>query len=126
MHDPTDQHEKDLDMHLVIAYIRPEKLSDVKKALIRNEVFKMSITNALGAGDEQVYHERYRGADVEIDLLKRVRLEIAVNESFIQRAVDAILEGGVTGEDGDGKIFVLPMTQCYRIRTGNKGPHAIG
>ncbi|MCR9076774.1 MAG: P-II family nitrogen regulator [bacterium] len=113
-------------MYMVIAYIRPEKLSDVKKALINKEVFKMSITNALGAGDEEVYHERYRGADVEIDLLKRVRLEIAVNESFIQKTVDAILEGGRTGEDGDGKVFVLPMTQCYQIRTGKKGPHAIG
>jgi nitrogen regulatory protein P-II 1 len=114
------------EMHLVIAYIRPDKLADVKKCLVRNEVFKMSITNALGAGGEEIYHERYRGADVEIDLLKRVRLEIAVNESFIQRTVDAILEGGQTGEEGDGKIFVLPMVQCYRIRNGNKGPHAIG
>ena len=113
-------------MYLIIAYVRPEKLSDVKQSLIKNEVFKMSVTNALGAGDEGVYHERYRGADVEIDLLKRVRLEIAVNESFLQRTVDAILEGGATGQDGDGKVFVLPMTQCYRIRTGNKGPHAIG
>lgn len=86
----------------------------------------MSITNALGAGDEQVYHERYRGADVEIDLLKRVRLEIAVNESFVQRTIDAILEGAHTGEDGDGKIFVLPLHNCYRIRTGNQGAHAIG
>ncbi|MFG0242965.1 MAG: P-II family nitrogen regulator [Phycisphaerales bacterium JB054] len=113
-------------MHIVIAYVRPEKLADVKRHLIENEVFKMSITNTLGTGDEQVYHERYRGADVEIDLLKRVRLEIAVNESFIQKTVDAILAGAHTGEEGDGKIFVLPMVQCYRIRNGAKGPHAIG
>ncbi len=113
-------------MHMIIAYIRPEKLSDVKKALIKNEVFKVSITNALGAGDEQVYHERYRGADVEIDLLKRVRIEIAVNESFLKRTIEAILEGGRTGEEGDGKIFVLPLEQCYQIRTGKTGPHAIG
>lgn len=86
----------------------------------------VAITNALGAGDQEVYHERYRGVDVGIDLFKRVRLEIAVNESFIQRTVDAILEGGVTGVEGDGKVFVLPMTQCYRIRNGNKGPHTIG
>jgi nitrogen regulatory protein P-II 1 len=63
---------------------------------------------------------------VEIDLFKHVRLEIAVNEWFIQRTVSAILEGGRTGEVGDSKVFVLPMTQCYQIRAGNTGPHAIG
>ncbi|MEM9372218.1 MAG: P-II family nitrogen regulator [Planctomycetota bacterium] len=113
-------------MHLVIAYIRPEQLSDVKQRLIEHEVFKMSITNALGAGDEGVYHEQYRGADVEVDLLKRVRLEISVNGKFLQRTIDAILEGGRTGETGDGKIFVVPLTGCYRIRTGEQGPVAVG
>ena len=113
-------------MHLVIAYIRPEKLSDVKAELIKNQVFKMSITNALGAGDEQVYHERYRGADVEIDLLKRVRIEIAINESFLQKTIDAIMKGGQTGESGDGKIFVMPLSNCYRLRNGLEGAEAIG
>lgn len=113
-------------MHLVIAYIRPEKLTDVQRHLVQNEVFKMSVTGALGSGGEQARREGVGDLDGGIDLRGQVRLEIAVNQSFIQRTVDAILEGGKTGEEGDGKIFVMPMIQCYRIRNGNKGPHAIG
>jgi nitrogen regulatory protein P-II 1 len=107
-------------MHLVIAYIRPEKLDDVKRRLALEEVFKVSISDALGsgAGAAEVL--------VNMDLVARVRLEIAVNESFIKRTVKAILEAAHTGEEGDGKIFIMPMIQCYRIRNGNKGPHAIG
>lgn len=107
-------------MHLVIAYIRPEKLDDVKQRLAAEEVFKVSISEALGSGTGPAEEL------VGMDLVARVRLEIAVNESFIKRTVQAILAGAHTGEEGDGKIFVLPMIQCYRIRNGNKGPHAIG
>lgn len=107
-------------MHLVIAYVRPEKLDDVKRRLASEEVFKISISDALGSGAGPAEEL------ASMDLVARVRLEIAVNESFIKRTVQAILAGAHTGEEGDGKIFVMPMIQCYRIRNGNKGPHAIG
>lgn len=113
-------------MFLIIAYIRPERLNDVKRRLVENQVLKISVTNALGCGDERNEHERYRGAEVEVDLHKRVRLEIAVNEAYAQKTIDAIVEGGRTGEIGDGKIFVLPMHDCIRIRTGDRGDDAIG
>ena len=113
-------------MHLIIAYIRPEKLGDVKQALIERQILKISVTNALGCGDERSYHERYRGVDIEVDLTKRVRLEIAVNEAYVQKTVDAIVEGGKTGESGDGKIFVMALEDCVRISTGQRGDDAIG
>lgn len=113
-------------MKLIIAYIQPEKLNDVKQALYAAEVYKMSITNALGCGQQKGYHETYRGVDVEVNLLKKVRLEIAVNEGFVQPTIDAIVRGARTGRIGDGKIFVLPLERCIRIRTGEEGNDAIG
>ena len=113
-------------MRLVIAYIQPEKLSDVKQALYAAEIFKMSVTNALGCGQQKGYHETYRGVDVEVNLLKKVRLEIGVNEDFVQPTIDAIVKGARTGAIGDGKIFVIPMERCIRIRTGEEGSDAIG
>jgi nitrogen regulatory protein P-II 1 len=113
-------------MKLVIAYIQPEKLSDVKQALYAAEVFKVSVTNALGCGQQKGYHETYRGVDVEVNLLKKVRLEIAVNDSFVQPTIEAIVRGARTGKIGDGKIFVLPLERCVRIRTGEEGGEAIG
>ncbi|MFC1735435.1 P-II family nitrogen regulator [Candidatus Hydrogenedentota bacterium] len=113
-------------MKLVIAYIQPEKLNDVKQALYETEVFKMSVTNALGCGQQMGYHESYRGVDVEVNLLKKVRLEIAVNEDFLDKTVDAIINGARSGEIGDGKIFVVDLAECIRIRTGDKGGEAIG
>ena len=113
-------------MRLIIAYIQPHKLQDVKKSLYKNEVFKMSVTNALGCGAQKGYHESYRGVEFEVNLLKKVRLEIAVNEEFVDRTIDAIIEGAKTGQIGDGKIFVLPLAKCVRIRTGEVGNKAIG
>jgi len=113
-------------MKLVIAYIQPHKLQDVKKALYKAEVYKVSVTNALGCGEQLGYKESYRGIKFEVNLLKKVRLEIAVNEDFVQRAIDAIIEGAKTGQIGDGKIFVLDLAECVRIRTGEKGGKAIG
>ncbi len=113
-------------MKLVIAYIQPHKLQDVKKALYKVEVYKMSVTNALGCGEQKGYHESYRGVDFEVDLLKKVRLEIAVNQDFVEQAIDAIVKGARTGEIGDGKIFVLDLCECVRIRTGERGQKAIG
>ncbi|RMH84205.1 MAG: P-II family nitrogen regulator [Calditrichaeota bacterium] len=113
-------------MKLIVAYIRPEQLNGVKQALYDARVFKISVTNALGCGEEHGYHEDYRGAGVEVDLLKKVRLEIAVNEDFVQPTVSAIIEGARTGRIGDGKIFILDLRECIRIRTGETGREAIG
>ncbi len=113
-------------MKLIIAYIQPEKLNDVKQVLYAADVFKMSVTNALGCGEQKGYHETYRGVDVEVNLLKKVRLEIAVNDGFVQPTIDAIVRGARTGKVGDGKIFVIPLDRCVRIRTGEDGNDAIG
>ena len=113
-------------MKLVIAYIQPEKLNDVKQELFEAEVYKMSVTNALGCGQQKGFTESYRGVVTEVNLLKKVRLEIAVNEEFVQPTIDAIVDGARTGEIGDGKIFVLDLGDCIRIRTGEHGKDAIG
>lgn len=113
-------------MKLIIAYIQPEKLTDVKQALYAAEVYKISVTNAMGCGQQKGYHETYRGADMEVNLLKKVRIEIAVNDGFVDRTVEAIVAGARTGKIGDGKIFVVDLGQCIRIRTGEKGGAAIG
>ena len=113
-------------MKLITAYIQPEKLTDVKQALYEAEVFKISVTNALGCGQQRGYHESYRGVDIEVNLLKKVRIEIAVNEDFVQPTIDAIIKGARTGNIGDGKIFVVDLPECIRIRTGETGGEAIG
>lgn len=113
-------------MKLIIAYIQPHKLQDVKKALYKYEVFKMSVTNALGCGEQKGYHESYRGVDFEVNLLKKVRLEIAVNDDFVDKTIEAIVEGAKSGQIGDGKIFVMDLHKCVRIRTGEVGNEAIG
>lgn len=113
-------------MKLIVAYIQPESLPAVKQALYKKEIFKMSITNAMGCGQQMGYHETYRGVDKEVNLLKKVRVEIAVNEEFVERTVEAIIEGARTGNIGDGKIFVTALEECIRIRTGEKGKEAIG
>ncbi len=113
-------------MKLVIAFIQPHKLPDVKKALSDAKVFKMSVTNSLGCGQQKGYTETYRGVDMEVNLLKKVRIEIAVNEDFVEPTVNAIISGARTGAIGDGKIFVLDLASCIRIRTGETGNEAIG
>ncbi|MEE8440496.1 MAG: P-II family nitrogen regulator [Spirochaetia bacterium] len=113
-------------MKLIVAYIQPHKLNGVKEELYKSEIFKMSVTNSLGCGQQKGYHERYRGVDIEVNLLKKVRLEIAVNDQFVQLTIDAIIAGARTGEIGDGKIFVIPLEDVIRIRSGEKGEAAIG
>jgi len=113
-------------MKLIIAYIQPEKLSDVKKALYAAEVRKLSVTNVLGCGQQGGYSENYRGVVSEVNLLKKTRLEIAVNDNFVKITIDAIIKGARTGNIGDGKIFVTALEECYRIRTGEHGSDAIG
>jgi nitrogen regulatory protein P-II 2 len=113
-------------MKLVVAYIQPYKLKDVKQALYKAQVYKMSVTNAMGCGEQQGYEESYRGIKFEVNLLKKVRLEIAVNEDFVEKTINAIIEGAKTGRIGDGKIFLLDLPECVRIRTGERGKKAIG
>lgn len=113
-------------MKLVIAYIKPERLTAVKQSLFEADVTKMSVTNSLGCGSQGGFHENYRGADIEVNLLKKVRIEIAVNEEFLKVTIDAIIKGANTGMIGDGKIFVLDLAECIRIRTGELGKEAVG
>ncbi len=113
-------------MKLIIAYIQPHKLKDVKQSLFDAKIGKMSVTNAVGCGEQQGYEESYRGIKFEVNLLKKVRLEIGVNDDFVDKTIDAIVAGAKTGQIGDGKIFVLDMPECIRIRTGDRGSKAIG
>ncbi len=113
-------------MKLIVAYIQPERLNGVKQALYSRDVFKMSVTNAMGCGQQQGYHESYRGVDIEVNLLKKIRLEIAVTAGFVDKTVEGIIEGARTGSIGDGKIFVMDLPDCIRIRTGERGKDAIG
>ena len=113
-------------MKLITAYIQPHKLNDVKQALYKEEVFKMSVTNSLGCGQQKGYHESYRGVPIEVNLLKKIRLEIAVNDDFVEKTIKAIIEGARSGQIGDGKIFVMELAECIRIRTGERGHDAIG
>lgn len=113
-------------MKLIIAYIQPHQLDEVKKKLAEADVGKMSVTNSLGCGAQKGYHESYRGVQFDVNLLKKVRLEIAVNDDFLDKTIDAIIAGARTGEIGDGKIFVLDLADCIRVRTGDRGKDAIG
>jgi len=113
-------------MKLIIAYIQPERLNAVKQALYEREIFKISVTNALGCGQQKGYHETYRGAEIEVNLLKKVRIEIAVNSEYVEPTIEGIIIGARTGKIGDGKIFVQDLSECIRIRTGEKGKEAIG
>ena len=113
-------------MKLVIAYIQPEKLDDVKQALFDRGVTKMSVTNSLGCGQQMGYQETYRGVKMEVNLLKKTRLEIAVNEDYVEPTIEGIIRGARSGEIGDGKIFVQDLVDCVRIRTGERGKEAIG
>ncbi len=113
-------------MKLIIAYIKPERLNAVKQELYKREIFKISVTTALGCGRQKGFMESYRGVLREVNLLKKMRLAIGVNENFVEKTIEGICAGARTGEIGDGKIFVLPMAECVRIRTGERGPSAIG
>ncbi len=113
-------------MKLIVAYIQPDQLTSVKQSLYEKKVFKMSVTNALGCGQQKGYHESYRGSDIEVNLLKKIRVEVAVNDEYVKATIDGIIDGARTGKIGDGKIFVLDMVDCIRIRTGEEGCEAVG
>jgi len=113
-------------MKLIVAIIQPHKLEDVRQVLYDSQVYLMTVSNALGCGRQKGHTEVYRGVKEAVNLLKKIRLEIAVNEDFIEPTIDAIIKGARTGNIGDGKIFVLDLPECVRIRTGERGSKAIG
>lgn len=105
-------------MKLVVAYIRPECLSAVKQLLYANTLFCMSVTNILGAGRQKGYTEMYRGVATEVTLLKKLRIEIYLDEADVDKAINAIIQGARTGKEGDGVLYVVDVHQGMRIRTG--------
>ena len=115
-------------MKLIIAIIQPSKLEEVKAALTEVEVFRLTVMDCQGFGRQKGKSELYRGKEFSVNLTRKVQLQIAVNDEFVEPTVEAIIRGGRTGdigEIGDGKIFVLPMEECVRIRTGERGSEAV-
>lgn len=112
-------------MKLIVAVIRPEKANDVLEALFRADVRGLTVFPVQGHGGETEQVETYRGTTVKMELHDKVRLEIGVSETFVDRAVQAILKSARTGDVGDGKVFVLPIEKVYRIRTGEYDEEAV-
>jgi nitrogen regulatory protein P-II 1 len=115
-------------MKLIIAIIQPSRLEAVKAALTEVEVFRLTVMDVQGFGRQKGHTEVYRGHEFSVNLLRKVQLQIAVNENFVEPTIAAIIKGGRSGpagEIGDGKIFVLPLEDCIRIRTGERGNEAI-
>jgi nitrogen regulatory protein P-II 2 len=115
-------------MKLIIAIVQPAKLDDIKAALNEVEVVRLTVMDVQGFGRQKGQTEVYRGHEFTVSLLRKVQLQIAVNEEFVEPTISAIIKGGRTGEKGqigDGKIFVLPLDDCIRIRTGERGEEAI-
>lgn len=113
-------------MKLIIAIIQPHRLEMVKAELYKSEINLITVSEVLGHGRQKGVTEYYRGTKEAGNLLRKIRLEIAVNDNFLQPAINAIIKGAKTGETGDGKIFVLELTDCVRIRTEERGSSAIG
>lgn len=115
-------------MKLIVALIRSSQVESVKAALADVEIFRLTVMDCQGFGRQKVQADDRRGGDVAVNLLRKVQLQIAVNEEHVDRTVKAIKDGGRTsenGEIGDGKVFVLPLEDCIRIRTGERGGEAI-
>ncbi len=115
-------------MKLIIAVIQPHRLEAIKQALADVEVFRLTVMDVQGFGRQRGQTEVYRGHEFAVNLLRKVQLMIAVNEEFLEPTIDAIIRGGrsgAAGEIGDGKIFVVPLEDCIRIRTGERGGEAI-
>ena len=112
-------------MKLVVAIVRPEKLTDVLESLFLAEVRGLTISRVQGHGGETDQVETYRGTTVKMALSEKVRLDIGVSDHFVEPTVDAILAAARTGDVGDGKIFVLPVEKVYRIRTGERDSEAV-
>jgi nitrogen regulatory protein P-II 1 len=115
-------------MKLIIAIIQPGKLDAVKEALTEVEVVRLTVMDCQGFGRQKGRTGVYRGRELSVNLLRKVQLQIAVNDQFVEPTIKAIIQGGRSGEKGeigDGKVFVLPLDDCIRIRTGERGPEAI-
>lgn len=115
-------------MKLIVAIIQPSRLEAVKAALTEVEVFRLTIMDVQGFGRQKGHSELFRGHEISVNLVRKVQLTIAVNDNFVEPTVNAIIKGGRTGKNGeigDGKIFVLPLEDCIRIRTGERGGEAI-
>ena len=115
-------------MKLIIAIIQPSKVEAVKEALNKVAVFRLTMIDCRGFGRQKGQSEVYRGHELTVNLLHKVQIQVAVNEDFVEPTVNAIMEAGRTGPEGrigDGKIFIVPLEDCIRIRTGERGPEAI-
>ncbi len=112
-------------MKLIKTIINPFKLDEVKEALSNLGIQGMTVSEVKGFGRQKGHTERYRGAEYAVDLLPKVEVEIAVPDEMADRAVEVIVEAARTGQIGDGKIFVLPMDEAIRIRTGQRGGDAL-
>ena len=112
-------------MKLITAVIKPFRLDDVRNALAEVGVQGMTVTEVKGFGRQRGHTELYRGAEYVVDFLPKVKLELALTEELVDRAIEAIIESAKTGKVGDGKIFVTDLSQVYRIRTGETGDQAI-
>jgi nitrogen regulatory protein P-II 1 len=113
-------------MKLIIAIVQPHRLEQVKEELYKEEVNLITVSEVLGHGRQKGVTEVYRGMKETGNLLRKIRLEIAVNDNFVEPTIRAITKGAQTGEMGDGKVFVLPLEECVRIRTSERGSSAIG
>ncbi|MBN2647215.1 MAG: P-II family nitrogen regulator [Thiotrichales bacterium] len=112
-------------MKLITAIIKPFKLDDVRDALHSIDIHGMTVTEVKGYGRQKGHTEMYRGAEYVVDFLPKLKLEIAVNESIVESAIEAIIQAAQTGKIGDGKIFVTNIEQAVRIRTGETGEEAL-
>jgi nitrogen regulatory protein P-II 2 len=118
--------QKEKNMKYIVAILQPDRVDDVLELLTGKEIHLVTVSNVMGRGRQKGISEVYRSHKEAGSLLKKVKLEIAVNEEFVKPTVDAIIQGGRTGNIGDGKIFVLDLSECIRIRTGETGCEAIG
>ena len=113
-------------MKYIVAIIQPHKVEEVKESLNNHEIYRLTVGDVQGYGQQKGFKEVYRGSE-KVRMVRKVRIEIAVNDEFVNSAIDALCEAARTsgGKIGDGKIFVLPMDDCIRIRTGERGSGAI-
>ena len=115
-------------MKYIVAVVQPSRLEAVKEALSKVEVFRLTVGDVQGLGRQKGHTEVYRGHEYEVNLIHKVKLEIAVNDEFVEPTINAIMRGAKTGPEGkigDGKIFVLPLEEVIRVRTGERGSEAI-
>ena len=112
-------------MRLIVAIVKPFKVEDVKAALQQAGVHGLTVSEARGFGRQRGHTEVYRGAEYNIDFVPKVRVEVLVDDADAERVVDVLMQSARTGKIGDGKVWITPIEQAYRVRTGEAGPDAI-